>query len=115
MKTLSIAIILFVVGCSSTNEQWATVERDCQFTSAEREAAWGNVVSHVRSEHEDHAKFCELEESSEQQSFLVVQGECRVYLGCSKTVDGEFLTHGDMLVVVDEKTQEVVRAYGVKW
>ena len=77
--------------------------------------AWRNVVSYVRSEFPDHAKFCDLSGQSKNQNFLVVEGECRTYLGCSNEVNGEVLLHGDMLVVVDEQSQKVIKAYGVKW
>ena len=115
MTKLLIPITLLIAGCSAPQGDWAKVERKCNFSSQEREVAWRNVISHVRSEYPEHARFCELEESAKKQRFLVVKDECRVYLGCSKTVDGEFLTHGDMLVVINEDTREVTKAYGVKW
>lgn len=115
MNKLLFPIALFIGGCSTQGGQSAKVDRECDFSSAEQEVAWSNVLSHVRSEYPQHAMFCELEEPASQQRFLVLKGECRVYLGCSKSVDGEFLTHGDMLVVVDKKTQKVIEAYGVKW
>lgn len=115
MKKLFFAIAILFAGCTSQSDHFAKVERECNFSPAEQKRAWNNIVVHVRSEYPVHSTFCELDESAEQQSFLVVEGECRVYLGCSKNIDGEFLMHGDMLVVLDEETQEVKKAYGVKW
>lgn len=116
MNRLLLLIALLVSGCSTQGGKWAkVVDRECHFNASDQEIAWSNVISHVRSEYPKHATFCELEEPASKQRFLVVDGECRVYLGCSKAVDREFLTHGDMLVVVNEETQEVIKAYGLKW
>ncbi len=113
---LAIAILtIFFLGCSNTGDHFAKVERKCKFSSDQKESAWSNVITYVRSEYPDHAKYCELNESSESQEFLVVEGECRIYLGCSNQIEGEVLLHGDMLVVVDEKTQKAIKVYGVKW
>lgn len=115
MKLVIAILTIILWGCSNTGYQFAKVDRKCKFNQEQKEMAWRNVVSHVRSEFPDHAKFCELNEQSKNQEFLVVEGECRIYLGCASQVDGEVLLHGDMLVVVDENTQKAIRAYGVKW
>ena len=115
MKLLISILIIMLSGCSHTKDHFAKVDRKCKLNQEQKEMAWRNVVSYVRSEFPDHAKFCDLSGQSKNQNFLVVEGECRTYLGCSNEVNGEVLLHGDMLVVVDEQSQKVIKAYGVKW
>ena len=115
MRLIFFSIIVFLVGCSSEKIQWAKVERKCSLSSEQKEVAWQNIVAHVSSRYPEHSNFCELDKPAEKQEFNVVNGECRIQLGCSKNVNGEFLTHGDLLVVINEFNQSVINAYGVKW
>ena len=115
MKFTITLLTIFLLSCSSTGNNFAKVERECLFDQAQKLRAWSNIVTHVKSEYPRHAEFCDLNRSYSDRSFNVVDGECRIYLGCSNQVSNEVLSHGDMLVVINEETQEVIKAYGVKW
>jgi hypothetical protein len=115
MKLVISILVVLLWSCSNTSNQFAKADRKCNFNQEQEEIAWRNVVSYVRSELPSHAKFCALNERPKNLEFLIVEGECRIYLDCSNQVDGEVLLHGDMLVVVDEQSQKAIKAYGIKW
>ena len=74
MKIVYFLIAILIVGCSSTESYFASVDRECLFSKSQKEAAWNNVVSYVQSEYPAHSKFCNLNKPPEEKKFVFMRG-----------------------------------------
>ena len=108
-------LLIFLTSCATQNDRLPSVDRLCNFDEKQKEIAWSNVVNSLIMNYPEHSKYCEINEPASSQTFNVVSGECRVYLGCTGTVEGHMLSHGDWVVTINEATQEVIEFHDVTW
>jgi hypothetical protein len=110
-----IVLSIFLSACVSQEGSFAEYEGACDLSNQQKEKAWKNVTDELINRYPDHAPYCETEDPASSKLFSVVDGECRVYIACAKPVNGGYLLHGDWIVTINEKTQEVISFYDVVW
>lgn len=115
MKRVLLLSIIFIASCTSQKHSFSKSERLCALNAEQKEVAWQNVVEALIQEYPEHSQYCETEALASSKLFTVLNGECRVYLACAKSANGSTLLHGDWIVTVNEKTQEVIAFYDVAW
>jgi hypothetical protein len=87
----------------------------CGLTEQQKDVLWQKILVTLTEEYPEHSKYCERKLTSTTKSFVVINGICRAYINCEKTVDGVEILHGYFIVEVDEKTMEVRRFIDVAW
>jgi len=69
----------------------------------------------MKSQRPKHSEYCELAEPASKQLFTLVEGQCRTYFACGKSVNGDQLLHGEIFVYINHQTQEITGIYDVAW
>lgn len=115
MKYLLMIAVSYFLGCANPEYPWAKSQGACNLTEKAKEKAWSNVVKTMKGIYPKYSKHCDFKQPRHNLAFELVEGKCRVYLGCSEPVGGRYILHGEKFVYISEETLEVTDIYDVAW
>lgn len=115
MKHLVPLLATLLSSCATHNYPWAEPQGPCALTERQKNIAWRNAARVMKELRPKHSEYCELDRPAAKQTFIIVEGKCRTYLGCGKSIDDGYLLHGDVFIYINRNTLEVEGIYDVEW
>lgn len=96
-------------------EKITRIQGPCVLTEQQKAVAWENVLEVLAEKHPGLPAYCETELAPNANKFTIVNGVCRTFVTCVKTVDGVDVLRGKFIVSLDESTQKVLKVIDVTW